>query len=320
MITRVPAGSTGVVHAALLYRGEGAYLDTVLPFVAEGLAKSESVLIALPQKSLALVRQALGDAADEVTMADITEIGRNPGRILGWQAAFAAERADRPVRITTEILWPGRTVEEYPACVQHEALFNMAFAGRDMTALCLYDAEALDTIAAADVGCTHPVLWQSGSMQISPDYQPVAVLDRYNQPLPNSATAVHYTVRTAGDLGPARSFATRYAQWLGLSADGVTNLLLIMTELATNSLQHAGSACRLAFWQHNGNLVCQASDQGRLDDPLAGRRPPPTDDATAGRGLYLVNTIADLVRSHTSVNGTTIQAYLRLDSSKDPIT
>src|SRR5262249_12603208 len=81
------------------------------------------------------------------------------------------------------------------------------------------------------------------------------------------------------------------------------------TELAANSVQHADAPCRLAFWQRDGNLVCQARDTGQLDDPLAGRLPSPPD-AAGGRGLFLVNAIADLVRTHTSRDGTTIQAYL----------
>ena len=58
-------------------------------------------------------------------------------------------------------------------------------------------------------------------------------------------------------------------------------------------------------------IVCEASDSGRLDDSLAGRRLPPAG-VVRGHGLFLVNTIADLVRSHTTPTGTTIQAYLRL--------
>jgi anti-sigma regulatory factor (Ser/Thr protein kinase) len=86
---------------------------------------------------------------------------------------------------------------------------------------------------------------------------------------------------------------------------------MIITELATNSLEHTGGACRLALWQHNGHVVCEVSDGGRLDDPLAGQRTPARGEIT-GRGLFLINTIADLVRTHTTAAGTTIQAYLRL--------
>ena len=77
---------------------------------------------------------------------------------------------------------------------------------------------------------------------------------------------------------------------------------------------YTDGACRLAFWRHDEHLVCEARDSGRLDDPLVGRLDPgPTGPAS--RGLFLVNAISDLVRTHTAATGTTIQAYLPLRSS-----
>ena len=63
---------------------------------------------------------------------------------------------------------------------------------------------------------------------------------------------------------------------------------------------------------------CEARDTGRFDDPLVGRLDP-GPSGPASRGLYLVNAISDLVRTHTTASGTTIQAYLRFDPSAGPI-
>jgi hypothetical protein len=65
------------------------------------------------------------------------------------------------------------------------------------------------------------------------------------------------------------------------------------------------------LWYHDGHLVCEARDSGHLVDPLAGRRPPAADGSSAS-GLFVVNAVADLVRTHTSPAGTTIRAYLCL--------
>ncbi|HEX9499900.1 MAG TPA: MEDS domain-containing protein, partial [Mycobacterium sp.] len=51
---------------------------------------------------------------------------------------------------------------EYPACVQHEALINMAFEGRGLTILCPYDTAHLGPRALVDARMTHPVLWPAG--------------------------------------------------------------------------------------------------------------------------------------------------------------
>jgi anti-sigma regulatory factor (Ser/Thr protein kinase) len=306
--------SAGLVHSALFYRCVQEYLDGVVPFVLDGVRKGEPVLVTVPTNNLAVLRDKLGAASAEVAMVDFTEVGRNPARAFGMFGVFAAEHPDQRVRMSCEPVWPGRSADEYPACVQNEALANVAFAGRDATVLCPYDASGLDELVLADARATHPLVWQDGTLARSADYAPDEALARYNQPLPSSTAAVTCTVAALADLAPARSFAAQYARGLGLSPDGVADLQLIASELATNSLLHAGGACRLALWRRNGHIVCEASDSGRLDDPLAGRRPPAAD-AVGGRGLFLINAIADLVRTHATASGTTIQAYLRLDPS-----
>jgi anti-sigma regulatory factor (Ser/Thr protein kinase) len=313
MTASTHAGS-GFVHSALFYRSEKDYVDAVVPFVLDGLGAGEPAMVAVPGPNMALLRDALGEATAQVPIVDMTEVGRNPGRLLGVFGAFAAEHPDRRIRIVGECVWPARTVDEYPACVQHEASANAALDGCEVTGLCPYNAGQLDQQVLADARTTHPLLWEAGSLQRCPDYAPDEALARYNQPLPSNPRAVTYTVEELADLGLARSFADQYAQRLGLPAAGIADVQIIATELATNSLKHAGSACRLALWRHEEYIICEASDNGRLADPLAGRRTPNRDD-TSGRGLFLVNAIADLVRIHATPAGTTIQAYLRLPAS-----
>ena len=166
----------------------------------------------------------------------------------------------------------------------------------------------------ADARVTHPQIWQGGSRTNSPEYALDAALDQCNQPLPTNPVALTYTVREPADLAGARRCGGRYGRLLGMSADRIADLTLITTELATNSLDHGGGACRLAFWYQAGHLVCEARDIGHWADPLAGRRPlAPT--GSGPYGLFVVNAIADLLRTYTTRSGTTIQAYLRLGES-----
>jgi len=311
----------GFVHSALLYHSQREYLDFVLRFVVDGLAIDEPVLLAVPGDNLALLRDALCRACDgmpaELQMSDITEAARNPSRFLAMESSFVEEHPDRRVRIVSQLVWPGRTDDEFLACVQHEALVNGALESQQAMGLCLYDASRLDEDVLAGARATHPLLWRCGSLHRSAEYAPDDALARCNQPLPANPGAVTYTVRKSADLRPARSFAVDYASWVGLSEDGIEDLQLIATELATNSLMYTNGACQLAFWRHDEHLICQVRDTGRFDDPLAGRQPPGAS-GTASRGLFLVNAMADLVRTHTTTSGTTIQAYLRFDPSPGP--
>ncbi len=246
----------------------------------------EAVLVALPGDKLALLRDAVhgaGAALPDLHMVDITEVARNPSRLMAMEGSFAAEHSDRRVRVVSQLAWPGRTEDELVACSEHEALFNAALEGQQATVLCLYDASRLDDDVLADARATHPMLWKCGAPHRSAEYAPDDVLARCNRPLPGHPGAVTYMVRTSSDLRPARSFAVSYAGWIGLSQDGADDLQLIATELATNSLMYTDGACRLAFWRNDEHLVCEARDTGRLDDPLVGRlEPGPSGPASRG--------------------------------------
>lgn len=63
MQTAQPAG---LVHSAVFYRDDQEYLDEVLPFVRGGLDHGDPVLVTVPADKLALLRDALGAAADLV--------------------------------------------------------------------------------------------------------------------------------------------------------------------------------------------------------------------------------------------------------------
>lgn len=318
---RLDTAQRGFVHFALLYHSQREYLDSVVNFVLDGLRAAEPVLVAVPGDELALVsghvvRACQGLPAD-LRLADITQVARNPSRFMAMASSFAAEYPDRRVRVVSQVVWPGRSATERLACVQHEALANGALAGHEITQLCLYDANQLDAQVLADARVTHPLLWTSGTAHPSVDYAPDEALERCNQPLPANPGAVTYTVREGADLGLARSFVVDYADWVGLSRDGTEDLQLIATELATNSLMYTPGGCQLAFWRQNDYLVCEARDTGRFEDLLVGHRPPGAS-GTASRGLFLVNAMSDLVRTHTTRNGTTIQAYLRFQPALAP--
>jgi anti-sigma regulatory factor (Ser/Thr protein kinase) len=312
-------GSRGVdrcAHTAILYHSEQEYLKFVGAFLLDGLSRGESAWVAVPAARMDPLRDKLsaaaGASADDVRWVDVSQLGRNPGRLLGAELAFLAGHRRRPIRMITEVMWAARRDYEYAGCLQHEALSNVAFDGSGVTSLCPYDASQLTPEVLDDVWMTHPAVEEGGARELSDRYSLEDALNRGNEPLTTSPVAVTFTVSEPADLSRARQHGTRYGRLLGLSPDRIADLQLVVTELATNGLQHGGGHSRLAFWEHQGHLVCEARDTGYLVDPLVGRRPP-AKDRPSPSGLFVVHALADLVRTHTSPQGTTIQAYLRLD-------
>ncbi|MGW2939000.1 anti-sigma factor RsbA family regulatory protein [Streptomyces sp. NPDC001156] len=298
------------VHPALFYRGEKQFLAVTVPFVLEGLEAAEPVAVAAPPDRLELLEDRLGGRAAEVRFVDMTRAGRNPGWIIpGVLRKFADAHGEGRVRIIGEPIWPGRSSLEYPACVQHEALINAAFDGRDITILCPYDAEGLDRRVLDDARATHPLVIDENSETASAAYSPEAVVDRYNQALPVPPGAGVFVFGSSGQLSGVREFAVRYAREIGLADSRLNDLALAVAELTTNSVLHGAGGGTLRIWAEGEQIVCEVHDAGRLIDPLAGRRPqPPTEPG--GRGLLLVNHLADLVRIHSGDPGTTIRFYL----------
>ena len=301
------------VHPALFYRDEREYLAGVVPFVRKALAAGEPVAVAVPTENLRLLKAEIG-AGEPVRFLDMREAGRNPGRIIpGVLRAFAdAQPPGTRVRIVGEPIWAGRTATEYPACVQHEALINAAFEGRPVTILCPYDTRRLAPQAVADAYATHPVVVDAGSgrEEESGRYDFEAVHARYNAPLP-PAPDVPAHAFVADVLGEIRHFATDAAERFGLVRPRLDDLALAVAELTTNSVVHGGGSGLLRMWTEDGHVVCEVRDGGHLTDLLAGRRPA-SPGRQGGRGLLMVNLVADLVRVHTGPDGTTVRCWFAL--------
>ena len=298
-------------HPALFYRNTQDYLRGTLDFVADGLDRGDAVLIAVPSEKLELLAERLGRDAELVRLVDLSEAGRNPSRILGGVLrAFADDNPDQWVRIVGEPLWPQRSPAEYAACAQHEALINRAFAGRAVSVLCPYDTQTLDSRALIDAVRTHPVLVDGDQRKDSASYAPDEVLAEYNQPLVAPRDATEFTVG-ATQLRQLRSGADDVATEAGLDEDGRLDWSLVLTELATNSIEHSDGRAVVRMFTDRGDLVGQVSDAGDLTDPLAGRHPA-LPGQVRGRGLMIVHDLADLVRLHTRPGATTVEVRFRI--------
>jgi anti-sigma regulatory factor (Ser/Thr protein kinase) len=310
----------GAAHSALLYRDAAQLLAGVIPFLLEGLAEGAAVGAALPGPHLQLVRSGLGRSAERVRLFDMVQVGRNPGRILAEVIHSVVDsRPDAPARIVDEPVWPGRSDREYPACVQHEALVNLALAGRPVSVLCPYDVH-LPAAVLADAAATHPCLVQDGVSRRSATYAPATAVRRTAGPLPEPPVAAVFAF-DGPRLAAARRFVRGEGAASGLEDDRVSDLVLATGELAANSIRHGGGRGTVRVWTEMdstdetesgadecGLLVVEVADAGRLDDPLAGRRPAAPHQLN-GRGLLMVHHLADLVRTTTGPGGTTTRTY-----------
>ena len=113
------------------------------------------------------------------------------------------------------------------------------------------------------------------------------------------------------DLAAIRAVVHRYAMNAGLTEARAIDLVLAVSEVAANTVRHAKSAGNLQIWYDATEIVCQIHDEGRITDPLAGRRRPSLD-ARGGHGLWIVNEVCDQVELRSDETGTTIRLHMAL--------
>jgi anti-sigma regulatory factor (Ser/Thr protein kinase) len=298
------------VHEAMPYRDENEYLAGIVSVVRSAWSADQNVLIEVPAARGELVRDALGPDAARVQFGDMTQDGRNPGRIIPVLFQFVAAHPGRHLTMIGESMWPSRSAHAYAAVVQHEALVNLAFAEQRATMVCPYNLSELPAHVLADAERTHPTLLVDGERITSTGYtDPAAVVkDLYEQqpPPPADAEAVDFTV-----VAKARQVVFDWATRAGLPAERVTDLLIAVSEIGGNSIIHGTAGATLLTWTEDGWLVCEIRDKGHIQDPLAGRVPPPMM-TESGRGLLMVNYLCDLVQLKTGPTGTAIRLWMNL--------
>jgi anti-sigma regulatory factor (Ser/Thr protein kinase) len=302
-------------HEALLYAGKVDFLTGTLPFIREGVAADQPVLVVVSAAKIGLLRSALGADADRVAFADMADVGANPARIIpAWRDFIAANDVDRrSARGIGEPIWAARTPAELVECQRHETLLNLAFAGVPAWwLLCPYDTTSLTPEVLEEAWRSHPVVSEGGAATESGHYRGLEqAAAPFAAPLPEPPTPPAALGFGSGSRAELRELVARHAVAAGLDPSRAADLVLAVDELATNSLRHGGGRGTLRIWRDDAALVCEVRDAGRFEDPLAGRERPSVD-RDGGRGLWMVNQLCDLVQLRTLASGAVVRVHVYL--------
>lgn len=310
----------GFRHEVTLYHGTADLPRAVLPFIREGVARREPVLVAMVPQRLELLERALGSDATRVDFVDMSELGANPACIIPEWRRFLEDTGDLgPVRGVGEPVWHGRREVELDESELHEALLNLAFDdGPAWRLLCPYDASLLPGEAVADALRNHPHVYPEDTRSARDPVGYVGhphALERFTEPLPEPSALVTRVAFHGGDLGALRRRIRDVADGAGLDRAARDNLVLGMHELAANSILHAGGGGVLSFWREPDALVVEVRDRGVIDDPLVGRGPLDLE-AENGRGIWIANQLCDLVQVRSGTDGTQVRLWTWLHAGQ----
>ena len=309
-VTPASSGEAGLRHILYPYAGVRQYLSGVLAYVEEARAADATVIVCAPEDRRDLLREHL-PADDSVAFMDTTALGGNPGRLIpAWREWIDRRSREGAVYGIGESVWSGRNAARLSELRYHEWLLNLAFAQAPAwSLLCPCDTvgQAEDTVRA--LARAHPLTWDGSASVAATHYtaEPYA-----SEPFAEPRGAYEAMTYTIDDLTTLRDRVTQWAASYGLPADRTRDLMLAVSEVASNSIRYGGGRGRMRVWAADGALVCELRDSGVIDDPLVGRTRPAANQI-GGCGLWFVHQLCDLVEIRSGPRlGTHIRLHMDL--------
>jgi CheY-like chemotaxis protein len=152
----------GCRHEALVYSSADELAAGTVPFLRQGLARGEHVLVILRKEGRAILRHALGDDAHRIEFADSVDWYRSPEHALEQYRRYLDDRLGRGaarVRVVAEVVWPqSSATADVAGWKRYEAGISGALASVPVSFICAYDARELPAGIIMDAQRTHPVL------------------------------------------------------------------------------------------------------------------------------------------------------------------
>ncbi len=296
-------------HECVFYSGTGEFLDAMVPFVRDGLARQEPVMVAVAEPRLQALRAALGENAENVIFADMAELGHNPALIIPAWRDFTDRHSGmgRPVRGIGEPIWATRRPEEIREAQLHEALLNVAVPpDTPLWLLCAYDTTDLDQEVLDEAARSHPVLVESDNYRGSTEYGGTVHVEEIfggRLPPPQAATSIR-TLDPIHHVQQTLDAATR----AGLQVGRAARLAVAIDELARAVDQDTGHVV-IRLWYDQTAMIGEIVDPGTVHDPMIGRGPGRGRLTPRERAICLAHELCDLVQVRSGTTGTTTRIH-----------
>jgi hypothetical protein len=309
MRTGAARGQVGHFHEAGFYGSDAEFADLIVPFVEEGLAANEPVIIGYDERKADLLRSWLTDPSDVEFIGD-GSLYATPARAIAtyrrlfeFHVAMGAEQ----IRIAGDVPHRGNG-GRFEGWDRYEWAVNAVWQDFPVWGLCLYDTTTAPKDVLEVVERTHPrIVSPSGQHRPSDRYQEVPAFEGLPpapDPLEASAPIVELNDRPAADARHALAQVGR-----GRLADtALADLIAGTSEAVSNALCHGTPPSTVRIWAAPDRVVVHVNDTGPGPaDPLAGLVPASRRTSTGGWGLWVLHQLdIDAALIHTG-NGFTVR-------------
>jgi anti-sigma regulatory factor (Ser/Thr protein kinase) len=302
-------------HEALFYSGVGTQLAAICEFVSEGVSAGDGVIVMLSAPKIERLAGALGPEAKGLCFVATDGASENPAK-LGpqWRNFVDSVESGRGRRGVCEPVCTDTADRSDTFVVEsqiHESLLDFAVLdGASFRFLCTYD-EALNEEVLGEARRSHQYVWGASERASVDDggersAGPGFFCSDGSWEAPGDAQRFDVNVES---IGLARRALYEFAHAFGMTESAAADCALACHEVISNSLRHGGGEAHLSIWREEDTLICQVTDKGRFEAPLAGRKRPEKRGRT-GRGLWITNQLCDLVQIRSVPDGTLVRLQM----------
>ena len=296
-------------HDALIYGTDEALMATLVPWLQEGLERGDGALVATTAPHIEQFRDSLGSNEGSVSFFFADDWYVQPAQtIAAWQRLLVEANANGVdhTRIVGEVSF-GATPDLQTSWTRYESALNAVFEHSSAWIVCPYDMRVLPTDVIDQAWRTHPTMWNSTRHESDRYEVPARLLREIVEPGRAVTGPPSLELFIDDQLSDLRGSVRALAHEAALPRARVEELVLAVTELAGNTVRHAGGGGRLALWITPEGVVCEITDRGGgVQDPLAGFVPP-KPSASAGMGLWIARQLSDSFAIGTDDVGTTVR-------------
>lgn len=305
----------GFRHEACLYGSDDDFLDVVSPFVKDGIAAGEKVVLALSRPQAQLVRSTIPEVRQATVVPSGQRYLRPATTIQALLETFRshAARTSVQMRVVGAVLDPPRTT--WDPWARYEAAINDIFADFQVWGLCLYDTRQVTDEILDDVERTHPYIQRPGERPVrNSKFEPASTFLRNRKP--PRPDPIESTPPLTELVNPTAARARHAVVEAGagskLAANTIADLILGVSEIVTNAHLHGAAPVVLRIWSSHDRIVATVHDCGQGPaDPLAGLLPAQPTGEGCGLGLWVTHQICSEVIHDNSPNGFTVRLVVQ---------
>jgi anti-sigma regulatory factor (Ser/Thr protein kinase) len=299
----------GLEHDALIYGSDESLMSTLVPWLHEGLEQEDGAIVATTAPHIDQLRDALGSDGDSVSFLSADDLYVHPVQtIAAWQRVLsdAADTGVTYTRIVGEVRF-GATEDLQTSWTRYESALNAVFERSPAWIVCPYDVRTLPPAVIDQAWRTHPTVWDSTRRKSDRYEVPARLLREIVEPGRAVTGPPSLVLQIDGSVREVREAVRALGGEARLPRSRVEELVLAVSELAGNTVRHAGGGGRLALWITSEGVVCEVTDHGGgMADPLAGLVPP-KPSASAGMGLWIARQLSDSFAIGADGDGTTVR-------------